>query len=71
MSVHTCHADGCSDSCPPKHLMCRPCWLRVPRELRQDVQNAFGTGHPKRANGVIRPTRAWFAAVRAAKASLR
>ncbi len=25
MSVHTCHADGCSDPCPPQRLFCRPC----------------------------------------------
>ncbi len=70
MSVHTCHADGCSCPCPPVFLFCRPCWLRTPNELQRAVLDAYGTGHPKR-DGFVRPTRAWFDAVRAAKASLR
>lgn len=35
--VHHCHALGCKRSCPPRMLMCRPCWSMVPDALRAEV----------------------------------
>ncbi len=37
MTAHHCHALGCKKPCPPKHLMCRACWSRVPAELQAEV----------------------------------
>lgn len=34
---HTCHALGCKTPCPPRMLMCRACWSKVPRELQAEV----------------------------------
>jgi hypothetical protein len=35
--AHTCHALGCKRACPPAHLMCGPCWAKVPRDLQLEV----------------------------------
>lgn len=37
MSAHHCHALGCKAACPPRWLMCRPCWSQVPAELQREV----------------------------------
>jgi hypothetical protein len=37
MGAHHCHALGCKRSCPPKHLMCRECWAKVPRDVQDEV----------------------------------
>ena len=34
---HSCHALGCDRACPPAHLMCAPCWGRVPPALQREV----------------------------------
>lgn len=34
---HTCHALGCKRACPPRMLMCGPCWALVPRDLQVEV----------------------------------
>lgn len=34
---HHCHALGCNNPCPPKWLMCRDCWGKVPAELAAEV----------------------------------
>ena len=35
--THHCHALGCKSSCPPRWLMCRPCWSKVPVDLQAEV----------------------------------
>lgn len=37
MPAHHCHALGCKASCPPRWLMCKPCWSKVPRPLQDEV----------------------------------
>ena len=37
MSEHHCHALGCKADCPPRWLMCRPCWAKVPADLQAEV----------------------------------
>jgi len=37
MSDHHCHALGCKSDCPPRWLMCRPCWSRVPPDVQAEV----------------------------------
>jgi hypothetical protein len=37
MSSHHCHALGCRRDCPPRWLMCRECWSRVPAALQTEV----------------------------------
>ena len=37
MSAHHCHALGCKRVCPPRWLMCRECWARVPAEFQAEV----------------------------------
>lgn len=34
---HHCHALGCVAACPPRWLMCKPCWSRVPASLQAEV----------------------------------
>jgi hypothetical protein len=34
---HHCHALGCSAACPPRWLMCKPCWRLVPQDLADEV----------------------------------
>lgn len=34
---HRCHALGCKRACPPRWLMCRECWARVPSDLQAEV----------------------------------
>lgn len=34
---HVCHARGCMRECPPRWLMCRECWARVPADLASEV----------------------------------
>lgn len=34
---HHCHALDCKRACPPKWLMCRPCWAQVPRDIQDEV----------------------------------
>jgi hypothetical protein len=36
MSHHR-HALGCKRACPPRHLMCLPCWHLVPMGLQVEV----------------------------------
>ncbi len=37
MSGHHCHALGCKRACPPRMLMCRECWSKVPADLQREV----------------------------------
>ena len=37
MSDHHCHALGCKADCPPRWLMCRPCWAKVPPDVQAEV----------------------------------
>ena len=34
---HHCHALGCKAACPPRWLMCRSCWAKVPADLQAEV----------------------------------
>ncbi len=34
---HHCHALGCKAACPPRWLMCGPCWALVPADLQAEV----------------------------------
>ena len=63
MSVHTCHARGCSTPVPPKMLMCLPHWRMVPTELQREV---YRTYQPGQEHGRFTPTEAWHRAADAA-----
>lgn len=34
---HHCHALGCKRKCPPRWLMCKTHWSRVPPDLQREV----------------------------------
>ena len=34
---HHCHALGCKAACPPRWLMCRACWAKVPADMQAEV----------------------------------
>jgi hypothetical protein len=34
---HHCHALGCKAACPPRWLMCRSCWAKVPSAMQVEV----------------------------------
>lgn len=39
---HHCHALGCKNACPPRWLMCRGCWAKVPADLAAEVYRTVG-----------------------------
>lgn len=41
---HTCHAEGCETTVPPKLLMCGRHWRMVPRPVQMLVWNAYVPG---------------------------
>lgn len=62
MSEHLCHATDCKTAVPPKMLMCRKHWRMVPRELQEDVWDAYEEGQENRKD----PTTTYLKAARAA-----
>lgn len=56
---HLCHADGCTEPCPPRMLMCRPHWSAVPADRKRAVLDAYQPGQ-ERLNPL--PSRAWLTA---------
>lgn len=44
MSKHVCHAIGCDVEVPPKMLMCRAHWYKVPAHLRARVWATYRPG---------------------------
>ena len=46
MIAHHCHALGCKAPCPPRMLMCRPCWSKVPADLAAEVYATVGLRGP-------------------------
>lgn len=43
---HHCHALGCKSACPPRWLMCRQCWSRVPLDIQAEVNGTVGLRGP-------------------------
>ena len=41
---HTCHARGCDVEVPPRLLMCRVHWSRVPAHLKRAVWREYRPG---------------------------
>ncbi len=35
--AHQCHAYRCGKPCPPRHLMCAPCWATVSPATQREV----------------------------------
>lgn len=58
MTAHHCHARGCPRHCPPRLLMCPPCWATVPPALSPLVYGAMRAGR-KAGN---HPNGAWMLA---------
>lgn len=58
-------ANGCTNTRRRGHLMCRPCWLAVPEDIRRAVYAAYNP-----SAGIHQNTE-WLAAANAAIASLR
>jgi hypothetical protein len=46
MTAHHCHALGCKRACPPRWLMCKPCWSQVPRDVQDEVYATVGKRGP-------------------------
>jgi len=42
--THTCHAEGCSKACPPKHLMCGRHWAMVPQPQKNEIWRHYRPG---------------------------
>jgi len=64
--AHTCHAEGCTKTVPPRMLMCLPHWRMVPRELQRQVWDTYVPGQEVRKD----PTREYLEAHRAAVAAV-
>lgn len=43
---HHCHALGCKTPCPPKWLMCSPCWAKVPADIQAEVYRTVALRGP-------------------------
>lgn len=41
---HTCHADNCKRSVPPKMFMCLPHWNMVPKFAQNDIWKTYRRG---------------------------
>lgn len=41
---HTCHANGCQTSVPPKMFMCRTHWFKLPKSLRDNIWATYVPG---------------------------
>jgi hypothetical protein len=48
--AHVCHAMGCGVAVPPRMLMCRRHWFMVPKNLRDDVWDAYESGQEQSKN---------------------
>lgn len=63
MSDHKCHIPGCSIKVHPTMLMCLPHWDKVPNEIKIEIRKEF---NPDQCRGLVRPSRKWLKAARAA-----
>lgn len=45
--AHTCHAWGCKAPCPPRWLMCGPCWSFVPHDVQAEVYRTVKLRGPR------------------------
>lgn len=48
MTGHVCHALRCAEEVPPRLLMCRRHWRKVPRRLQRALQAAYVPGQEAR-----------------------
>ena len=62
LAGHTCHAHRCDRTVPPRLLMCRAHWFKVPRRLQAEVWARYRTGQESDK----RPSLAYLLAARAA-----
>jgi hypothetical protein len=62
MNGHRCHAIGCQVEVPPRMLMCRAHWFRVPRPLQNEVWRWYRKGQEIRKD----PSPEYLAAMAAA-----
>lgn len=62
-AAHHCHALGCKRACPSAHLMCGPCWAKVPRDLQREVYRTVRLRDGRAADASWAPW--WRAAHRA------
>lgn len=60
-----CPGPGCPNLRGRGRLLCKPCWLRVPDEIRLDMARAFNRNRGDHQNA------AWLAAAARAINSLR
>ena len=63
MSEHHCHALGCKAQCPPRWLMCKPHWSRVPPDLQAEVYRTVKLRDPRSIDETWAPW--WRAQARA------
>lgn len=40
MKLHACPGN-CNTRVPPRHVACRPCWWRLPAEIRKDITATY------------------------------
>jgi hypothetical protein len=62
VSVHHCHALGCTEPTKPELLMCYRHWKMVPRDLQRAVWRNYREGQCDDKQ----PSREWFWAAKAA-----
>lgn len=64
MTKHECHAHGCTVSVPPRMLMCRRHWRRVPKPIQRAIWREYRRGQEIDKN----PSAAYLAVQRLAVA---
>lgn len=60
MSLHTCHAEGCETTVPPRLFACRKHWFMLPQEIRDAVWREYSPGQERRKD----PSAAYLAVTR-------
>lgn len=48
MSAHTCHAEACTETVPPRMFMCRRHWFMLPKALRDEIWDEYVPGQESR-----------------------
>lgn len=59
MAKHVCDAPGCNAPRKRNHLMCRSCWARTPRLLREAIVEAWENGRIREWSEVCLTARTW------------
>lgn len=47
MTAHTCHAEGCNTTVPPRMFMCRTHWFALPKSYQDAIWATYRPGQER------------------------